>query len=77
MAYGRVRFHYDGAWQEPQLHGSTTPRGVRWICRLLSRLSEAQWRDAFCAGGFEEGESQRYIRRLQQKIRQGLRLPGE
>jgi hypothetical protein len=70
----RVRFGYQDAWLEPQLHNSVAPDDVRWICELLARLSPKQWRDAFRAGGFTEAEADRYIRRLQEKIAEGLKL---
>jgi hypothetical protein len=70
----RVRFHYKGAWLEPQLTSSVTPSDVVWVCQLLSQLSQRQWQDAFRAGGYSEAEARRFIRRLQQKIDEGLRL---
>lgn len=70
----RVRFGYQDAWLEPQLLNSVTPDDVLWVCRLLARLSPEQWRDAFRAGGFSDAEAGRYIRRLQDKIAEGLRL---
>jgi hypothetical protein len=70
----RVRFHYKGAWLEPQLPKSITPGDVVWTCELLSQLSSRQWLDAFRAGGYPDGEAHRYIRRLRQKIDDGLRL---
>ena len=70
----RVRFGYQDAWLEPQLHNSATPDDVRWICELLARLSPRQWKDAFRAGGFSDAEADRYIRRLQEKVAEGLKL---
>jgi len=70
----RVRFGYQDAWLEPQLHNSVTPDDITWICGLLARLSPGQWRDAFRAGGFTAAEADRYIRRLQEKIAEGLKL---
>ena len=70
----RVYFHFQGAWREPQLHSSVTPDDVRWICELLARLSTKQWMDAFRAGGYDEAEAGRYIRRLQDKVAEGLNL---
>ena len=64
--------------------GSTTAAGtgnsstaisvadVQWICRRLSALTDAQWADAFRAGGYADPTAQRYIRRLKQKIAEGL-----
>ena len=51
-----------------------TPADVRWICGRLSRISDQQWSDAFRAGGYAEPTAQRYIRRLKQKIAEGLEL---
>lgn len=70
----RVRFAYQGAWLEPQLLRSVTPADVRWTSQLLSRLTPKQWSDAFRAAGFGDAEASPYIRRLQQKIAEGLRL---
>ena len=72
----RVTFHYRGAWLEPHLAASITPVDVVWICELLSRLSDAQWMDAFRAGGYSDAIAARYVRRLKQKIDQGLKLAG-
>ncbi|MGH7712815.1 MAG: hypothetical protein ACREOG_16110 [Gemmatimonadaceae bacterium] len=69
----RVRFAFQGGWMEPQLQASVTPADVRWICGLLSRLSAQQWHDAFRAAGYADAESERFIRRLQQKIAEGLK----
>lgn len=70
----RVRFYYRGAWQEPHLISDVTPDDVRWTCELLARLSPRQWMDAFRAGGYSDEDAGRYIRRFQQKIREGLKL---
>jgi hypothetical protein len=70
----RVHFAYQGAWLEPQLVRSITPADVRWTSALLSRLTSKQWSDAFRAAGFNSSEANRYIRRLHQKIAEGLTL---
>ena len=69
----RVRFAFEGGWMEPQLNSSVMPSDVRWICGLLARLSDAQWADAFRAGGYSSEEGGRFIRRLKAKIAEGLR----
>jgi hypothetical protein len=74
---GRVEFHYRGAWREPYLKHGMRVDDVVWICGWLSRLSDAQWRDAFRAGGYSPDESRRYITKLKQKIADGLRLRTE
>jgi hypothetical protein len=70
----RVKFHYKGAWLEPQLNNIVTPGDVVWICDLLSQLSSRQWMDAFRAGGYSDQEASRYVKRLRQKIDEGLQL---
>ena len=70
----RVHFAFQGSWLEPQLLRSITPEDVRWTARLLSQLTPRQWHDAFRGAGFDDVEAGRYIRRLQQKISEGLNL---
>lgn len=70
----RVKFHYKGAWLEPQLNNVVTPGDVVWVCQLLSQLSDRQWMDAFRAGGYSDADARRFIARIQQKIDDGLRL---
>lgn len=73
---GQVRFHYHGAWREPHLKRDVTPADVRWISERLSRLSPAQWRDAFRAAGYTETDTERYVVRLRQKVEEGLAVAG-
>jgi hypothetical protein len=70
----RVRFHFQGAWREPQLANLVTPSDVAWMCKLLARLTRQQWMDAFRAADYDEPEAGRYIRRLQEKVEEGLSL---
>lgn len=70
----RVHFGFQGSWLEPQLLREITPADVRWISELLSRLTPKQWSDAFRGAGFSDTEANRYIRRLQQKVAEGLKL---
>jgi hypothetical protein len=70
VADGRVRLDYRGL--HSSLFKQITVEDVRWICRRLAALSDAQWADAFRAGGYAEPTAQRYIRRLKQKIAEGL-----
>lgn len=70
----RVKLHFRGAWKEPQLIDSVAPNDLRWMCERLARLTRAQWLDAFHAGGYADAEADRFIRRIQQKIDEGLRV---
>jgi hypothetical protein len=72
----RVHFAFKGAWLEPELLRSVTPEDVRWTSRLLSRLTDKQWNDAFRAAGFNQTEGNRFTARLKEKIAEGLKLDG-
>jgi hypothetical protein len=71
---GRVQFEYRGRHQE--LLDEITPDDIAWMCRRLSRLTPTQWTDAFRAGGYDDEVASRYIRRIRQKIAEGLALAG-
>jgi hypothetical protein len=67
-----VRFAY---WARHQaLLDDITPADVAWACRLLDRLSEAQLNDAFRAAGYPPGIRARYVRKIREKIQEGLAL---
>ena len=70
---GFVRFEYHG-WHQELVRRRIRPADVRWACELLARLSLTQWREAFSAGGYEPEPAERFIDRLQTKIRQGETL---
>jgi hypothetical protein len=67
-----VAFDYDGRHQE--LLKMITPDDVRWAARQMTRLTDAQWRDAFRAGNYNDADSARFIRRIKEKIADGLAL---
>jgi hypothetical protein len=69
---GKVRFDYRG--RHKALFENITPADVRWVCERLNALTDQQWQDAFRAGGFDEPEAARFIRRMKQKISEGLAL---
>lgn len=69
---GRVKFDYRGL--HTALFKNITVEDVHWICRRLTTLTDAQWADAFRAGGYPEPTARRYLRRLKQKIAEGLAL---
>ena len=49
---GHVTFAFRGRHQE--LLRVITPDDVAWMCNRLARLTPAQWKDAFRAGGYDE-----------------------
>jgi hypothetical protein len=71
---GRVRFDYRG--RHGALFEQITPEDVRWICSRLQKLTDRQWQDAFRAGGYPKETADRFIRRMKQKIAEGLAVKG-
>lgn len=69
---GKVRLHYSG--RHKALFENITPADVRWICDRLAALSDDQLQAAFRAGGYPPSLSERFIRRLKQKIAEGRAL---
>jgi len=47
---------------------------VQWTCRRLQRLTDAQLTDAFRAGGFAPETTSRFVRRIREKVKEGLAL---
>ena len=72
---GRVRLEYSG--RHEALFEHIRPADVRWICQRLDDLTDEQWQDAFRAGGIDTPEADRFIRRMKQKIAEGLALKDE
>jgi hypothetical protein len=69
---GRVEFHYEG--RHRVLFEKIRPSDVRWVCGQLKQLTDRQWADAFRAGGFPKAIADRFIRRMKQKVDEGLAL---
>jgi hypothetical protein len=51
-----------------------TAADVVWACQRLAQLSGEQWQAAFRAGGYAPAAADRYIRKIKEKIAQGLAL---
>lgn len=73
---GFVRFDYHGFHQE-LLRDRITPDDVGWTMALLGELTDAQWRDAFRAGGYPPEVAGRFIDKLQANIALGRRIGGD
>jgi hypothetical protein len=71
----RIEFDYQGRHQE--LLSMLGPADVRYGARLLQRLTDAQWHDAFRAGNYAPAEAERFIRRIKQKIADGLAVRAD
>jgi hypothetical protein len=72
---GFVEFSY-GGWQPGLVRHAITPDDLRWAVALLDQLSDRQWRDAFRAGGYTDGMSDRFIRKLKANIAEGRQFAG-
>jgi hypothetical protein len=68
-----VRFNYRG-WHQELIDRRITRADVIWASDLLGQLRIDQWRDAFCAGGYDTVTAERFIQRLLAKIREGRDL---
>ena len=69
---GRVQFDYQARHRE--LMEDITPADVVWICRILDKISDRQWDEAFRSAAFPKETGDRYIRKLKSKIQEGLAL---
>ena len=69
---GKVRFDYRG--RHRVLFANISPADVRWACQQLQTLTDDQWHDAFRAAGYPLPIADRFIRRMKQKIEEGLAL---
>lgn len=68
----RVEFDYRGMYGE--LVNRATAADVAWACELLARLPDTHWQAAFRAGAYTPDQTDRYVRKIKQKIAQGLAL---
>ena len=72
---GFVQFDYRG-WHQELVRRTITPDDVGWASELLSGLTDAQWHDAFRAGGFPRATGDRFTRKLHASIAEGLTISG-
>jgi hypothetical protein len=69
---GRIEFDYDG--RHGELLSMISAADVQWAARQMQRLTNTQWRDAFRAANYADPIADRYIRRIKQKMADGLAL---
>jgi hypothetical protein len=69
---GEPQFDYRGIYRD--VIDTVTRADVEWTCRLLSRLTDEQWSDAFRAGGYNPEQTRRYVTKIKGKIAQGLQV---
>jgi hypothetical protein len=68
----KVRFDYRGMNQ--RLVDSVTVPDVVWACEQLAKIPDGHWQAAFKAGWYPPDHADRYIRKIKEKIAQGLAL---
>lgn len=68
----RVEFYYRGLYHD--VVETVTRADVVWTARLLSRISDSQWNDAFRAAGYPPDTAGRFIAKIKTKISEGLKL---
>jgi hypothetical protein len=71
----RVEFD-DSGMRHRELYTDVTVADVRWISERLDRLTAEQWKDAFRAARYPDDVSDRFIRKLREKVAYGLSLPA-
>jgi hypothetical protein len=73
---GFVEFGDYHAVHSDIVDGRIMPDDVRWATRLLARLTDRQWRDAFLGAGYTPAVTGRFVRRIAQKIEEGRTFQG-
>jgi hypothetical protein len=68
----RVEFDYRGMNQA--LVDLVTVADVIWACERLAKIPDGHWQAAFKAGWYPQADADRYIRKIKEKIAQGLAL---
>lgn len=68
----KVTFDYRGLHQP--LVNKVTVRDVIWACELFARIPDTQLQNAFKAGAFPQADADRFIKKLKDKVAQGLAL---
>jgi len=75
MKNGFVLFDYHGFHQE-LFRDRITPEDVGFACEMLAPLTDAQWADAFRAGGYDAATAGRFIQKVKANIALGERIAG-
>ena len=68
-----VEFDFDTIYGRSSI--CVRPADVRWTAELLSRLTDAQWDDAFRAADYSPDVRARYVKKIKAKIAEGLAVP--
>jgi hypothetical protein len=68
-----VRFGYVGQ-RTADVAADISVEDVRWLCRYLARITDAQLRTALLASGADESEADRFTRALRNRVEQLVRV---
>jgi hypothetical protein len=68
----KVSFDYRGLNQA--LVDRVRVADVIWACEMMAKIPDGHWQAAFKAGAFPQEETDRYIKKIKEKIAQGLAL---
>jgi hypothetical protein len=68
----KVSFDYRGLNQA--LVDRVRVPDVIWACEMMARIPDGHWQAAFKAGAFPQEDTDRYIKKIKEKIAQGLAL---
>lgn len=68
----RIDFYYRGIHQN--VLETVSRSDVVWTSRLMARLSDTQWHDAFRAAGYPDDHARRFVAKIKTKVAEGLKL---
>lgn len=68
----KLTFDYRGMNQA--LVDRVTVPDVIWACEMMAKIPDGHWQAAFKAGAFPQEDADRFIRKIKEKIAQGLAL---
>jgi len=68
----RVEFYYRGIHQD--VLDTLSRNDVVWVSRLMSRLSDRQWNDAFRGAGYSDDHTRRFVAKIKSKVADSLKL---
>jgi hypothetical protein len=71
---GRPKFVYRGIHHS--LVDTITASDVHWLTERMSKLTDAQLRDAFRAGGYADDAMRRYVTKIRSKLAEGQQIAG-
>jgi hypothetical protein len=69
---GEVRLNYRG--RHGEIFSRLSIADVVWACELMNQLRDSQLDDAFKAADYPTDVRQRYVRKIRERIREGLAL---